>query len=112
MYATLDKLRLAADAGPQQPALTMRPLPSVRRPPCPRSRRRRVYLCAAGDVMLAVTGRSRYTSAGLEDEAFLELLANEAAEKRCFDAKPLYRAALPAGAAQNIILTQSWPPIC
>lgn len=62
--------------------------------------------------MLAVQDGAVY-SAGLEDEAFLALLANEAAEKRCFDAKPLYRACFAHGLPPKTSLsTQSWPPTC
>ena len=102
MYATLDKLRLPAEAGPQQPGFDDAPaVPLVEAAPLP-ALTGPVYLCAAGDVMLAVQDGAVY-SAGLEDEAFLALLANEAAEKRCFDAKPLYRACFAHGlAAQNI----------
>ena len=41
----------------------------------------------------------------LTDEAFLDFLCSDAFEKRAFDAKPLYRAALDAGReAANITL--------
>lgn len=39
MYATLDKLRLPAEAGPQQPGFDDAPaVPLVEAAPCPRSR--------------------------------------------------------------------------
>ena len=86
MYATLDKLRLPAEAGPQQPGFDDAPaVPLVEAAPLP-ALTGPVYLCAAGDVMLAVQDGAVY-SAGLEDEAFLALLANEAAEKRKSEAK-------------------------
>ena len=50
----------------------------------------------AGDVVLIVDRDSVYTSS-IDSAEFLELLCSEACEKRCFDAKPLLRAALEAG---------------
>ena len=91
MFATLEKLTLDAPAVPQQP------LPIAEAAPLPAALgAARVDICMAGDVVLIVDSDSVYTSS-IDSAEFLELLCSEACEKRCFDAKPLLRAALEAG---------------
>lgn len=97
MFATLKRLRLeeaAAPAAPVGPLTAVQPLTSLTG---------RVYLCAAGQDVLAVQGGSVY-AAHPDAPEFLALLADPAAEKWCFDAKPFYRAAFAAGGeAQGIV---------
>ena len=91
MFATLEKLTLDAPAVPQQP------LPIAEAAPLPAALgAARVDICMAGNVVLIVDSDSVYTSS-IDSAEFLELLCSEACEKRCFDAKPLLRAALEAG---------------
>ncbi|MEG2930954.1 MAG: DNA polymerase I, partial [Ruthenibacterium sp.] len=52
-------------------------------------------LLADGVTILIVQNDTVYT-AGISSEALLSLLENENVEKRCFNAKPLYRAAFAA----------------
>ena len=62
-----------------------------------------VYVCAAGETILIVQNNNIYTS-DIGSDAFLALLADESIIKKCFDAKPLYRACLAHGrAAKNIV---------
>ena len=62
-----------------------------------------VYVCASGDTILIVQSNDIYTS-NIEEKAFLALLADESIPKKCFDAKPLYRACLAHGrTAKNIV---------
>lgn len=97
MFATLKRLHLEEEAAPAAPA---GPLTAVQ----PLARLTgRVYLCAAGEAVLAVQDGSVYAAPPGAPE-LLALLADPAAEKWCFDAKPFYRAAFAAGKeAQGIV---------
>ena len=112
MYATLDKLRLPAEAGPQQPGFDDAPaVPLVEAAPLP-ALTGPVYLCAAGDVMLAVQDGAVY-SAGLEDEAFLRCLQMKPPKNAVSTQSRCTAPALPTGLPPKTSLsTQSWPPTC
>ncbi|MEG2165877.1 MAG: DNA polymerase I, partial [Ruthenibacterium sp.] len=61
-----------------------------------------VYLCVTENSVLIVQNDNIYTSS-IDSVDLLHLLADATVEKRCFDAKPLYRAAFAAGkTARNI----------
>lgn len=97
MFATLKRLHLEETAAPAPaagPAVEVRPLEKLAG---------RVYVCASGDGIAAVQ-EGRVYETRLDAPEFLALLADPAAEKWCFDAKPFYRAAFAAGGqAQNIV---------
>ena len=91
MFTTLEKLMLDAPAVPRQP------LPISEPAPLPAELgTAKVDVCMAGDLILIVDKNNVYTSS-INSAEFMALLCDEACEKRCFDAKPLLRAALEAG---------------
>ncbi len=104
MYALLEKLSL--DSAPAQLDLFSAqepPAVSTEAVPLATLLTGDVYICAAENHMLIVQDLAVYTS-GIDDPAFLDLLCSPDARKRCFDAKPLYRACLAAGrAAEGIV---------
>ena len=91
MFATLEKLTLDAPAVPPAASAHCRG-----RPPPAALGAARVDICMAGDVVLIVDSDSVYTSS-IDSAEFLELFMQRGLRKRCFDAKPLLRAALEAG---------------
>ena len=91
MFTTLEKLALDAPAVPRQP------LPISEPAPLPAELGAAgVDVCMAGDLILIVDKNKVYTSS-INSAEFMALLCDGACEKRCFDAKPLLRAALEAG---------------
>lgn len=75
-------------------------MPSPRLRPHPAAR-----TCGRAEGGAAVVQGKTVSLCALTDEAFLDFLCSDAFEKRAFDAKPLYRAALDAGReAANITL--------
>ena len=94
----------AAPAAPAVPSAETLNLPHVEAKPLTLTALQgTVYICAAGNTMLIVQNDNVYTSVE-KDEAFLSLLDNESITKKCFDAKPLYRACLEhRRTAKNIV---------
>lgn len=97
MFATLEKLALHAPAQQQAPLACVQPAP-LPATLCAA----RVDVCAAGDVMLVVEKNTVYT-ADIRSPEFLALMSSPACEKRCFDAKPMLRAALEAGSPAQAV---------
>ena len=91
-----DAAPAAAAAGAQAdlPRAEVQPLAAVQGAVC---------LCAAGDTILVVQNNKIYTS-GIEDESLLALLCDESIPKKCFDAKPLFRACLARGCSAKGIV--------
>ncbi|MEG1153357.1 MAG: DNA polymerase I [Ruthenibacterium sp.] len=101
MYGTLEKLHL--NDAPSQLSLddNASTLPQIASVSLPKLSGL-VFLCVAENSVLIVQNDSIYTSS-IDSVDLLHLLADASVEKRCFDAKPLYRAAFTAGVrAQNI----------
>lgn len=99
MFSTLEKLSLSAsDAAPAAPDAEEVALSPFA--PAPG----RAYVWPREGGAAVVQGKN-VSLCALADEAFLDFLCSDAFEKRAFDAKPLYRAALDAGReAANITL--------
>lgn len=95
MYSTLDKLHL--NDTPEQLGFDMpqENLPEVCTACLPKLSGL-VYICAAPDTILVVQNDTVYTTS-INHSDFIKLLADSAIEKRCFDAKPLFHAAMTAG---------------
>ncbi len=94
LYALMEKI----DLGPQEPAPAPEDapaLPVVAAQPLT-ALQGGVCLCAAGDDILIVQDNHVYTSR-IDDAALLALLCDAEVLKRCFDAKPFYRACLAHG---------------
>ncbi len=102
LYTLMEKFGIRADAAgpagddtpPDLPYVEARPLAALRGEVC---------VCAAGDTILIVQNGDVYTS-GIDNEAFLALLSDESVPKKCFDAKPFYRACLAHGREAKGIL--------
>ena len=100
MQGLLDKLGLspapaAAPAeGKQEPLPRLEPRPLALPLPAPAAIARRTG--AEAEEYLVVSGGALYT-AGAEDPAFLQLLADGGVKKRVFDAKPLHELAQRQG---------------
>ena len=100
MQGLLDKLGLspapaAAPAeGKQEPLPRLEPRPLALPLPAPAAIARRTG--AEAEEYLVVSGGALYT-AGAEDPAFLQLLADGGVKKRAFDAKPLHALAQRQG---------------
>lgn len=102
LYVLMEKFGICAGAAvsaesgaqPDLPRAEARPLTRLTGTVC---------VCASGDTILIVQDDNVYTSC-IEDEALLALLADESVQKKCFDAKPLYRVCLAQGrAARGIV---------
>ena len=101
MYGTLEKLHLndvsaqlsMDEDGGNLPQIASAALPKLTG---------LVHLCVADNTVLIVQNDNIYTSS-IDNKDLLHLLADSSVEKRCFDAKPLFRAAFSAGiTAKNI----------
>ncbi len=95
MFTLLEKLGLDGAGAPAVPAQSAAPLARADAAPFEKIEGP-VCVCASGEKYLIVQNSSVYTC-GIESASFLEMLCDETVEKRCFDAKPLYRACLAAG---------------
>jgi len=89
-----DAAPAAPEAQPCLPQIEARPLAALQGAVC---------ICAAGDTILVVQNDCIYTSS-IESEALLELLCEERIPKKCFDAKPLFRACLARGRSARSIV--------
>ncbi len=101
MFSILEKLHLQESAPEQLGFSDVPDLPSVTVQPLAQCSKT-VFLYAENDQMLVVQGRAVF-AAPMDSEALLALLCDPSVEKRCFDAKPLYRMCFAHNAqAQNI----------
>ncbi|MEG1639683.1 MAG: DNA polymerase I [Ruthenibacterium sp.] len=101
MYGTLEKLHL--NDAPTQLSMgeNAAEIPQIASVSLPKLEGL-VYLCVTENSVLIVQNDNIYTSS-IDSVDLLHLLADATVEKRCFDAKPLYRAAFAAGkTARNI----------
>lgn len=101
MFSTIDKLGLKEDEPEQLGFADLSALMQVSARPLT-ALSGTVYLCADESNMLIVQDQQVYTAES-DSDVFLNLLTDPRAEKRCFDAKPLYRFCFARGTqAQNI----------
>ncbi len=101
MFSVLEKLGLQEQAPEQLGFADVPDLPHIAVKPLSRCTGT-VFLCAEGGQLLAAQGTDVF-AAPADSEELLALLRDPSVEKRCFDAKPLYRICFAHDTeAQNI----------